>query len=106
MFAHYGTGVYQPETRSQYSDYLARAKSVCESAGGTYKITERTFTIEKNVCGTYNKYDYVHCDFGTPDTTPGSTRCQSTFKPKNINFTQGCSEGFDNYTCCEIKTPI
>lgn len=100
-----GTGIHQPETRSQYSGYLARAKSVCESAGGTYKIDEQTLTEVKNVCGTYNKYDRIICDFGTPDTTPGSTRCQSTFKPKNINFTQGCSEGFDNYTCCLIFNP-
>lgn len=100
-----GTGIHQPETRSQYSDYLGRAKSICESAGGTYKIDEQTLTEVKNVCGTYNKYDRIICDFGTPDTTPGSTRCQSTFKPKNINFTQGCSEGFDNYTCCLIFNP-
>ena len=77
-------------------------KSICEQADGTYKETERTFTERKNTCGTYNKYTDIYCDFGTPDTSPGSTRYRDTFKPQGINFTQGCSEGFDNYTCCLI----
>jgi hypothetical protein len=57
-----GKYIHQPETREKYKRYTDEFDRICIQNGGTIKITEKTYTDEKNVCGTYNKYDEYKCD--------------------------------------------
>ena len=54
------------------------------------KKSEQYKTALLNVCGTHNTFKTFICDFGSPDRTRGSVRCQNTFNKKtgNIEWTQ------------------